>query len=395
MAPADLSNAETAFLIGGSSSLGETREAAGSADRTTPAGLFESLAKHESMLVRLALGRGLCVHEEVTHCLRARAERDGAASGGLGELLVAEGMLTRRQLERLIAEVDAEGAKQQLPGYAVHRTVGKGAGGMVLKATQLNLNRPVAIKVLPRKLSLNHAAVESIYAEGRAAARLNHPNIVQAYDVGRAGDCHFFVMEFVEGHTVYDLLRQTGRVEEEAALDIVIPITDALAHAHSRGLIHRDVKPRNIMITRLGVPKLADLGLARAIGDEKTAREERGKILGTPLYISPEQIRGDEAIGPEADIYALGATFYHMLTGHPPFEARTRDEVFEMHLRERPTPPIERVPGLSEGVSEVIEKMLAKDPAERYTACGTLLTELQAWKSLCVMRRGERGSAEG
>jgi serine/threonine protein kinase len=341
--------------------------------------------------VRLALARGLCVHDEVAHCLRSREGSPKPGAMTLGETLVREGMLTQRQLDRLLAEVDAEGAKQQLPGYAVHKTVGKGAGGMVLKATQLNLNRPVAIKVLPRKLSLNPEAVESIYAEGRAAAKLNHPNIVQAYDVGRAGDCHFFVMEFVEGHTVHDLLRERERIDEESALAIMIPIADALRHAHERGLVHRDVKPRNIMITQLGVPKLADLGLARALGDEKVAREERGKILGTPLYISPEQIRGDEHIGPGADIYGLGATFYHMVAGRPPFEATKRAEVFDMHLNTPVEPPMSHAPELSEGVSELIEKMLAKDPGDRYPCCATLLTELQAWKALCVMRRGERG----
>jgi len=378
--------------VTGSSRLREHHDPTTNLGDTTPSELVEKLSTPEMMLVRLVLARGLSTQEEVTHCLRMRAQHDRPTP--LGDLLVAEEMITRRQLDRLAVEVDAEGAKQQLPGYRVHKSVGKGAGGMVLKATQVSLNRPVAIKVLPRKLSLDPAAVANLYAEGRAAARLNHPNIVQAYDVGQAGECHFFVMGFVEGETVFDLLRARGSLSEEHALDIVIPIADALAHAHERGLIHRDVKPRNIMLTIGGVAKLADLGLARVLGDERVAIAERGKTLGTPLYISPEQIRGDEHIGPEADIYGLGATFYHMVTGRPPFEGSSRDEVFGKHLDEAPTPAVELAAGLSEGVSEVIDKMLAKDPKDRYPGCVALLDELRAWKSLCVMRRGERGSAE-
>ena len=357
------------------------------------------LSKAETLLVRLVLGRGLATTEELDVCLRRR-EVQSAASGGsggtggtrknVGELLVEDGSITRRQLERILTEIDAENTSQQLPGYRVHKTIGKGAGGMVLRATQVNLNRVVAIKVLPRRLSIDPKAVERLYAEGQAAAKLNHPNIVQAFDVGQAGDCHYFVMEFVDGRSVYEALKADGAYTEEAALDVVIPIAEALAHAHDRGLIHRDVKPRNIMITVGGVPKLADLGLARLFGDAEAAREEKGRTLGTPLYISPEQIRGDEEIGPPADVYGLGATLHHMLCGSPPFEARTRDEMFEKHLSERAPSVCSLVAGLSEGLGEVIEKMMAKAPGDRYATCDELAVELRAWKALCVLRRGER-----
>lgn len=352
------------------------------------------LTKAESLLVRLVLGRGLATTEEVDVCLRRREQALGGTRPrkNVGELLVEDGSITRRQLERIMAEIDAESASQQLPGYRVHKTIGKGAGGMVLKATQVNLDRVVAIKVLPRRLSIDPKAVERLYAEGQAAAKLNHPNIVQAFDVGQAGDCHYFVMEFVDGRSVYDALKADGAYTEEGALDVIIPIAEALEHAHGRGLIHRDVKPRNIMITAGGVPKLADLGLARLVGDEKTAMEEKGRTLGTPLYISPEQIRGDDEIGPPADIYGLGATLHHMLTGSPPFEAPNRDEMFEKHLHEKAAPVCEIVAGVSEGLSEVVEKMMAKGAGDRYSSCGELLVELRAWKSLCVLRKGERGS---
>ena len=345
----------------------------------------------ESMLIRLLLTRGLATAEEIAECLdlqRASGALEHAPP--LGEFLITHGAITRRQLDRLASEVEAQSATQQLPGFRIHRIIGRGASGTVLKATQISLNRPVAIKVLPRRLSADPHAVAALYAEGRAAAALNHPNIVQAYDVQQAGDCHFFVMEFVEGKTVSDVLRESGPYPEEAALEIVIAMADALAHAHAKGLIHRDVKPRNIILTAAGVPKLADLGLARAMADVDAARAERGRALGTPLYIAPEQIRGEESIGPPADIYALGATFYHMATGKPPFQAADRDLVFRMHMELPAKPPVDLAPDLTIGVSELIEKMLAKEPAKRYATCEALLEELRAWKSLCVLRRGER-----
>jgi len=349
----------------------------------------------ESMLIRTLIARGMASPEEVGECLdlqSASPDIDNAPS--IGEFLIAHGAITRRQLERIGVEVEAQSATQQLPGFRVHRILGRGATGTVIKATQISLDRPVAIKVLPRKLSSDAPAVAALYAEGRAAASLNHPNIVQAYDVQQAGECHFFVMEYVEGKTVADAIRENGPYAEEPALDIIIPIADALAHAHARGLVHRDVKPRNIILTAAGVPKLADLGLARAMDDIATVKAERGRALGTPLYISPEQIRGEDDIGPPADIYGLGATFYHMITGKPPFQAADREAVFEMHLKTPPTPPVDLAPDLSVGLSEVIEKMLAKAVKDRYQTCEQLLDELRAWKALCVLRKGERATTK-
>jgi serine/threonine-protein kinase len=236
----------------------------------------------------------------------------------------------------------------------------------------------VAVKILPKKFSQMPEFVERFYAEGRAAAKLNHPNIVAALDVGRHGDTHYFVMEYVEGHTVYERIVKEGPYPEAEALAIGIQIATALGHAHHAGLIHRDVKPKNILITKAGVAKLADMGLARAVSDREAAEAEAGRAFGTPYYISPEQIRAGTTIDYRADIYGLGATLYHMVTGRPPFEGPDVAAVLRKHLRAPLVPPDHVNPELTNGMSEIIELCLAKDPAKRYASTADLIDDLQA-----------------
>src|SRR4029077_3416670 len=165
-----------------------------------------------------------------------------------------------------------------------------------------------------------------------------------------------------EGRTVYDDIVKHKRYTEKEALDIVLQISEALLHAHAKGLIHRDVKPKNIMMNKEGVAKLADMGLARAISDKEAAEAEQGKAFGTPYYISPEQIRGEKEIGPPSDIYSLGATLYHMVTGNVPFDGKNPSAVMHKHLKAELVAPDHVNPKLSAGISEVIEMMMMKDP---------------------------------
>ncbi|HRJ49671.1 MAG TPA: serine/threonine-protein kinase, partial [Phycisphaerales bacterium] len=204
----------------------------------------------------------------------------------LATILVSEEYITKRQLARIQQQVEADRTGQKIPGYKILGKLGAGAMATVVKARQLSLDRLVAIKLLPPKYT-NPQFIERFYAEGRAAAQLNHPNIVQAYDVGKVGEQHYFVMEYVDGRTVYDDITSHKRIVEKDAIDIAIQIAGALQHAHEKGLIHRDVKPKNIMITKEGVAKLADMGLARAMNDREAAEAEAGKAFGTPYYISP------------------------------------------------------------------------------------------------------------
>ena len=254
----------------------------------------------------------------------------------------------------------------------------------------MSLNRTVAIKVLPKRFSENSEYVERFYKEGRAAAMLNHNNIVQAFDVGEAGGYHYFVMEYVEGKTLHEDLAAGKVFSEKEAVNIIIQVANALAHAHERSLIHRDVKPKNIIIDASGTVKLADMGLARETTDIKAAQTEAGKAYGTPYYIAPEQIRGQIDIDGRADIYGLGATFYHMVTGRVPFVADEPAEVMRKHLKEQLTPPDHINTSLSAGVSEVIEIMMAKRKQDRYHDTKELLTDLEAIRDGQPPLRAER-----
>lgn len=336
----------------------------------------------DSQVARLVVGRKLCTANEV-ELVRGelKAAKSNGGGGTLAGLLVQRGYITESQLKRLSSAVDEDSMyrpAQQIPGFQILSKLGQGAMAVVFKAKQLSLDRTVAIKVLPKRLSENKEFVDRFYMEGRAAARLNHPHIVQAYDVGEAGGYHYFVMEYIDGKTVYDSLQEQKCMDEQAALRMILETAKALEHAHELGLIHRDVKPKNLMLTQDETVKLADMGLAREINDYATATAEAGRAYGTPYYISPEQIRGEINIDARADIYGLGATFYHMVTGRVPFDGSSPSAVMHKHLKDPLVPPDHLNKSLSAGVGEIIEVMMAKLPDERYRNCSELISDLEA-----------------
>ena len=335
----------------------------------------------DTALGRMIVEQGLATPQEVQDCMHLRQQLDEGGDPrqrSLAEMLVESGIVTQRQIERLRPKVEEQRAGQQIPGFQILEKLGAGAMATVYKARQVSLDRMVAVKILPQKFTSNAQFVDRFYAEGKAAAKLNHPNIVQAIDVGKAGEFHYFVMEYVEGRTVYDDIVDKGRYDEKTALRIIMQTAEALRHAHQAGFIHRDVKPKNIMLTKDGTAKLADMGLARAVTDREAAESEAGKAFGTPYYISPEQIRGEVDVDFRADIYSLGATFYHMVTGQVPFEAPTPTAVMHKHLKSKLVPADHVNPALSTGVGEIIEVCMAKDRDSRYASTGDLLQDLQA-----------------
>ncbi len=336
----------------------------------------------DSQVARLVVERKLCTANELG---LVRAEQKGLGEKGrpitLVDLLVQHGFVTHSQVKRLHLAMEEDSMyrpAQQIPGFQVLSKIGQGAMAVVFKAKQLSLDRIVAIKVLPKRLSENREFVDRFYREGKAAARLNHANIVQAFDVGESGGYHYFVMEFIDGKTVYDLLTDGRPVPEADAVRMVIQCAKSLHHAHEQGLIHRDVKPKNLMLTKSMDVKLADMGLAREMGDFATATAEAGRAYGTPYYISPEQIRGEISIDARADIYGLGATFYHMVTGKVPFDGTTPSAVMHKHLKEPLIPPDHLNPSLSAGVGEIIEVMMAKSADDRYPSMTEVIADLES-----------------
>jgi len=334
---------------------------------------------YDTVFGKMVVEQGLCTNEELRRSVEELKSRRKVNPILLKDLMIDLGYITTTQADRLRNSIrESKAAAHQIPGYKIIGKLGKGAMAIVYEAKQLSLNRTVAIKVLPKRFSENPEYVERFYKEGQAAGKLNHNNIVQAFDVGEAGGYHYFVMEYVKGKTLYDDLSEGKIFSEEEALDVIIQVARALVHAHSCGLIHRDVKPKNIMINSEGVVKLADMGLARETTDIEAAQTEAGKAYGTPYYIAPEQIRGEIDIDGRADIYGLGATFYHLVTGRVPFMADDPSDVMRRHLKDQLIPPDHINTSLSAGVSEVIEVMMAKRKEDRYGSAEELLADLEA-----------------
>jgi len=262
-------------------------------------------------------------------------------------------------------------------GFEIIDRIGRGGMAAVYRARQVSMDRIVALKILSPSLARDEAFVERFLREARSVARLSHPNIVQGIDVGCAEGYHYFAMELVDGTTVLDLIRDAaGPLSEALALQITAAVARALDHAYEQGIVHRDIKPSNIMVTQKGVVKLADLGLARpvaSVGPTNTG----GGALGTPHYMAPEQVRGEADIDTRADIYALGATLFHMVTGTPPYDGPTPIAVATKHVTE-PTPsPGERNPRLSTATCRLIQRMMAKDRESRPPTPGDLLAEMR------------------
>jgi len=287
-----------------------------------------------------------------------------------------------------------EGQRESLleadPTSLVGRTVGKfrfvrvlGMGGMavVLLADQLPLNRPVAVKVLRKEMVPNRRAVDRFIREALAGARLNHHNIVQTYDAGTLGGLMFISMEFVEGEDVGMWIKRFGHLPVGLALSISVQVALALEFAHQHGVIHRDVKPSNIMFTSDGRVKLLDLGIAKVL--RETAPEGKKMGIGTLVYMPPEQTRDAATVDHRADIYSLGATLYKMLVGQPPFKHKEVEGMVKSIRRDPLPDPRTFVPEVPSRVVDILNVAMAKDPAHRHQSMKELQEDLVgAWNSL-------------
>ncbi|HUJ10476.1 MAG TPA: serine/threonine-protein kinase [Verrucomicrobiae bacterium] len=264
----------------------------------------------------------------------------------------------------------------QFSDFLLLSPIGSGSIGTVYKAIDLPLNRYVALKILPRKLSANPESVNNFSREARAAA-VNHQNVAQVYTFGECDGQYFIAMELLEHGSLDDRITKLGKLPEADVLSIGTQVASALRAAWGRGLLHRDVKPGNILFNEREVPKLVDFGLARSLGKDTAGTSESFEhVWGTPYYIAPEKLRGQ----PEdfrSDIYSLGATLFHAAAGRPPFDAATTGEVITKHVTQ---PALLRTyaPTVHDRTMQVITCMLAKDPEDRYGSYDELIEELSA-----------------
>ena len=273
---------------------------------------------------------------------------------------------------------------RRIAGYEILSKLGQGGMGAVYKAKQLSLDRLVALKVLPRQLTASQDFIQRFSREARVTGQLNHPNIIKVFDVGRSntGIC-YYSMEYVEGENLRSVLDREKRLGPGTVLKVLEEMASALAHAHKHGIIHRDIKPDNILIDREGASKLADLGLAKVAEDASATAAAKGgayasiagQVVGTPYYMSPEQAEG-LTVDTRSDLYSLGATAYHLLAGVPPFTAETPMGVITKHLTEPVPSVMAKVPGIPASVDVLLKRLMAKLPAERFQTPGDLLSEV-------------------
>jgi serine/threonine-protein kinase len=257
--------------------------------------------------------------------------------------------------------------------YEVHGELGRGGMARVYRATDTVLGRPVAVKVLSTQYADDANFVTRFRREAQAAARLNHPNLVQVYDTGSDDGVHYIVMEYVDAKTVADLL-SGGRIMPDRAVELAEVVCDALTVAHAHGVIHRDVKPANIMVTRNGQVKVTDFGIARMTSNETVA--QTAAVLGTASYLSPEQAQGGP-IDLRSDLYSLGCVLYEMLTGRPPFSADNPVAVASKHVLEQATPPSRLNPDVTPQLDAVVMRALSKNPDNRYQDAEEMRADLE------------------
>ncbi len=285
----------------------------------------------------------------------------------------SQGALASSQAETETAERESL-AGQSLGDFEIIELLGRGGMGEVYRARQTSLGRLVAVKVLPEHHAKDREFVARFGREARAAAAINHPNIAQIIVVGQDKGRHYFAMELVDGESLASVLRREGRLPPGRALDYLRQVAAALAKAHAAGIIHRDIKPANLLLTRDGLVKVADFGLAIRPGvDVRITCVD--STPGTPLYMPPEVIQGGEADA-RADLYSLGAAFYHLLAGRPPFEGTNAAAIHCKHLHAQPQPLQELVPDVPPPIARVIHTLLSKAPAARYPSAEALLEAL-------------------
>ncbi len=345
-------------------------------------------APHKSRFVQTALASGLVSQGDVDQARSALGDVAPSSATGatpaappatdqadeaLAAKLVELGRINRWQADQLLVGQ----TRWTLGPYRILDQLGQGGMGQVFKAEHSIMRRIVAIKVLPKHKSTPDA-IDRFRREVQAQAQLDHPNLVRAYDAGQDGNVHFLVTEYVPGLDLRRLIKVHGPLGMAAAAAVICQAAKGLEHAHSRGLIHRDVKPGNLLVTPDGVCKVSDLGLAGFL-HEGEADDKHNKTVGTADYLSPEQIMTPDQLTPACDIYSLGCTLYYAVTGKVPFPGGTTREKAQRHCHEQPVDPRRINTELETSFVDVLADMMMKDPAQRVRSAAEVVPRLRPW----------------
>ena len=262
--------------------------------------------------------------------------------------------------------------------YEIHQRLARGGMAQVYLARDRSLDRPVAVKELVPEFATDPSFVERFRREAQAAANLSHPNIVGVYDWGTQDGTYFIVMEYVDGPSLSQVIRRDGPLHPRRAAEIGNEVAAALGFAHSRGVVHRDVKPGNVLLTATGQSKVTDFGIARALSSPDDDLTQAGSVMGTATYFSPEQAQG-LPVDPRSDLYSLGVVLYEMVTGRPPFSGETPLAIAYKHVQDQPAPPSTIVPDIPLGLEAIIMKLLQKKPDDRYPSAEALRADLNRY----------------
>ena len=320
---------------------------------------------------KIAISLGFITQEQLDEAVRVQA---AAAKAGLrkrlGEILIKKGYLTTEQFQQVLKGQTVN--RKRIGQYELISKLGEGGMGSVFKAKQTYMERIIALKILSPKMAKNKDFVRRFVREARAVAKLNHPHIVAGIDVGSEDGYCYFAMEYVEGETLGEYMHHKGgKLPERTALYFIHQIALALQHAHENALLHRDVKPDNILLDKEHkTAKLADLGLVRSAEskEDDAALTQAGQAVGTPFYISPEQARGICDLTPATDVYSLGASLYHLLTGEVPYDGQTAAVIMTRHLTDPVPSPRKINEKLSVGADKLVVRAMQKNPTDRFSS---------------------------
>ena len=327
--------------------------------------------------------------EQIAHALSVQALcRTRSRRIRLGEVLVEQGVIDVRTIQKILLEQqrrreravrDGGGDDAPVTGrvgrFEILKVLGRGGMGTVYKARDVKLDRVVALKILAQKWLNDAEFIARFEREAKAVSALTHPNIVQSFGSGRLSWRPYLMMEFVDGESLGHLLRVNRRLDEFRALTVARDVAGALGHAHGLSIVHRDVKPDNVLIAASGAVKLTDFGLAKLL-QETDELTRSGVAVGTPHYISPEQISATRHVDHRADLYGLGAMLYHMFTGQVPFDAPSNNEILLKHVDDAAPDPRAKIPDLSSGSAVIVARLLAKRPDDRYADAAELIHDL-------------------